>query len=139
MYFSMVYVFIQVGERGINLSGGQKQRLALARALYADKDIYLMDDPLSAVDIHVGRHIFTECLIKGLKDKPNKTILFVTHQLQVMRDYMQLNLVLILIYRSHIVIIGSLSLHLISLLQDFFSILLKPITQTSFIEPITSA
>lgn len=72
----------EVGERGINLSGGQKQRLALARALYADKDIYLMDDPLSAVDIHVGRHIFTECLIKGLKDKPNKTILFVTHQLQ---------------------------------------------------------
>ncbi|XP_056005289.1 ATP-binding cassette sub-family C member 5-like [Ostrea edulis] len=69
----------EIGERGINLSGGQKQRLALARALYADKDIYLMDDPLSAVDIHVGRHIFTECLIKGLK---KKTVLFVTHQLQ---------------------------------------------------------
>ena len=66
------------------MSGGQKQRLALARALYADKDIYLMDDPLSAVDIHVGRHIFTECLINSLKNKPNKTILFVTHQLQVM-------------------------------------------------------
>nr|XP_022286886.1 multidrug resistance-associated protein 5-like isoform X2 [Crassostrea virginica] len=72
----------EIGERGINMSGGQKQRLALARALYADKDIYLMDDPLSAVDIHVGRHIFTECLINSLKNKPNKTILFVTHQLQ---------------------------------------------------------
>ncbi|XP_061171411.1 ATP-binding cassette sub-family C member 5-like [Saccostrea echinata] len=69
----------EIGERGINMSGGQKQRLSLARALYADKDIYLMDDPLSAVDIHVGRHIFTECLLKALK---NKTVLFVTHQLQ---------------------------------------------------------
>ena len=72
--------FVKIGERGINLSGGQKQRLSLARAMYADRDIYLLDDPLSAVDIHIGRHIFTECLMKGLK---GKSILFVTHQLQV--------------------------------------------------------
>lgn len=52
----------------------------MARALYADKDVYLLDDPLSAVDIHVGRHIFTEYLTKALK---GKTVLFVTHQLQV--------------------------------------------------------
>jgi ABC-type bacteriocin/lantibiotic exporter with double-glycine peptidase domain len=62
------------------LSGGQKQRISLARALYADKDVYLLDDPLSAVDIHVGRHIFTEYLTKALK---GKTVVFVTHQLQV--------------------------------------------------------
>uniref|UniRef100_A0A1I8FM76 ABC transporter domain-containing protein n=1 Tax=Macrostomum lignano TaxID=282301 RepID=A0A1I8FM76_9PLAT len=48
----------EIGEKGITLSGGQKARVSLARACYADKDIYLLDDPLSAVDVHVGKHIF---------------------------------------------------------------------------------
>jgi len=48
----------EIGENGINLSGGQKQRVSLARAAFADADIYLLDDPLSAVDSHVGKHIF---------------------------------------------------------------------------------
>lgn len=46
-----------IGEKGVNLSGGQKARIALARAIYSDKDIYLLDDPISAVDIHVGKFI----------------------------------------------------------------------------------
>lgn len=48
----------EIGEKGINLSGGQKQRISLARAVYANAEIYLLDDPLSAVDSHVGKHIF---------------------------------------------------------------------------------
>ena len=50
----------EIGEKGINLSGGQKLRVSLARAVYADADLYLLDDPLSAVDAHVGKHIFEE-------------------------------------------------------------------------------
>ncbi|XP_075225132.1 ATP-binding cassette sub-family C member 5-like isoform X2 [Lycorma delicatula] len=69
----------EIGERGINISGGQKQRVSLARALYADRDIYFLDDPLSAVDANVGAHIFNEYILKALKDK---TVIFVTHQIQ---------------------------------------------------------
>ncbi|XP_044283996.1 ATP-binding cassette sub-family C member 12 [Varanus komodoensis] len=69
----------EVGERGINLSGGQKQRISLARAVYANRDIYLLDDPLSAVDAHVGKRIFEDCIKEALREK---TRLLVTHQLQ---------------------------------------------------------
>uniref|UniRef100_A0A8C9VJK5 ATP binding cassette subfamily C member 12 n=1 Tax=Scleropages formosus TaxID=113540 RepID=A0A8C9VJK5_SCLFO len=69
----------EIGERGLNLSGGQKQRISLARAVYSNKDIYLLDDPLSAVDAHVGKHIFEYCIKKELK---GKSIVLVTHQLQ---------------------------------------------------------
>uniref|UniRef100_A0AAQ5YG79 ATP-binding cassette, sub-family C (CFTR/MRP), member 12 n=1 Tax=Amphiprion ocellaris TaxID=80972 RepID=A0AAQ5YG79_AMPOC len=69
----------EIGERGLNLSGGQKQRISLARAVYSDKDIFLLDDPLSAVDAHVGKHIFEECVKKELQ---GKSIILVTHQLQ---------------------------------------------------------
>lgn len=68
-----------VGERGISLSGGQKARINLARALYADADIYLLDDPLSAVDASVAKHIFEQCIKGYLK---SKTVILVTHQLQ---------------------------------------------------------
>ncbi|KAJ3255913.1 hypothetical protein HK103_005829 [Boothiomyces macroporosus] len=68
----------QIGERGINLSGGQKQRINIARLVYFDPDIVLLDDPLSAVDSHVGRYLFEECLQNALK---KKTRILVTHQL----------------------------------------------------------
>lgn len=68
----------EIGEKGINLSGGQKQRVSLARAVYNDADIYLLDDPLSAVDAHVGKHIF-ENVIGPMGVLANKTRLLVTH------------------------------------------------------------
>ncbi|XP_056008623.1 multidrug resistance-associated protein 1-like isoform X2 [Ostrea edulis] len=71
----------EIGEKGINLSGGQKQRVSLARAVYSDRDVYLLDDPLSAVDSHVGSHIFNEVIGPSglLKDK---TCILVTHGIQ---------------------------------------------------------
>lgn len=61
------------------MSGGQKQRISLARAVYSNRDTVLLDDPLSAVDAHVGKHIFEECIKKELK---GKSVILVTHQLQ---------------------------------------------------------
>ncbi|GAA0139823.1 ATP-binding cassette [Lithospermum erythrorhizon] len=69
----------EIGERGINMSGGQKQRIQIARAVYQDADIYLLDDPFSAVDAHTGTQLFQECLMGILKEK---TILYVTHQVE---------------------------------------------------------
>ncbi|XP_049853049.1 ATP-binding cassette sub-family C member 4-like [Schistocerca gregaria] len=68
-----------VGEKGITLSGGQRARVSLARAVYREADIYLLDDPLSAVDTHVGKHLFDECIASYLG---GKTRILVTHQLQ---------------------------------------------------------
>uniref|UniRef100_A0A8C8VR12 Multidrug resistance-associated protein 1 n=1 Tax=Pelusios castaneus TaxID=367368 RepID=A0A8C8VR12_9SAUR len=68
----------EIGEKGVNLSGGQKQRVSLARAVYCDTDVYLFDDPLSAVDAHVGKHIFDKVIgPKGILK--NKTRVLVTH------------------------------------------------------------
>ncbi|KAB5521203.1 hypothetical protein DKX38_025522 [Salix brachista] len=68
-----------IGERGINLSGGQKQRIQIARALYQEADIYLFDDPFSAVDAHTGSHLFKEALLGLLC---SKTVIYVTHQVE---------------------------------------------------------
>ncbi|KAF3341336.1 ABC transporter C family member 3 [Carex littledalei] len=68
-----------IGERGINLSGGQRQRIQIARALYHDADIFLFDDPFSAVDAHTGSHLFKECLLRLLA---SKTVIYVTHQVE---------------------------------------------------------
>jgi ABC-type bacteriocin/lantibiotic exporter with double-glycine peptidase domain len=71
----------EIGERGINLSGGQKQRVNVARAVYFDADIVLLDDPLSAVDAHVGKYLFKNCIMGALQ---GKTRVLVTHQLHVL-------------------------------------------------------
>ncbi|XP_065431849.1 multidrug resistance-associated protein 1-like isoform X4 [Chrysemys picta bellii] len=70
----------EIGERGVNISVGQKQRVSLARAVYSNADLYLLDDPLSAVDVHVGKHLF-EKLIGPSGLLKNKTRILVTHNL----------------------------------------------------------
>ena len=73
----------EIGQRGVTLSGGQKARVGLARAVYSDADIYLLDDPLSAVDTKVGRHLYESCILKYLSGRIR---LLVTHQLQYLKD-----------------------------------------------------
>uniref|UniRef100_A0A669BKR5 Multidrug resistance-associated protein 4 n=1 Tax=Oreochromis niloticus TaxID=8128 RepID=A0A669BKR5_ORENI len=81
-----------VGDRGANLSGGQKARVSLARSVYQDADIYLLDDPLSAVDAEVGRHLFEECICGLLRKKPR---ILVTHQLQYLKAADQIPLAMV--------------------------------------------
>eukprot|EP01133_Synstelium_polycarpum_P011581 gene11581-13516_t len=69
----------EIGERGVNVSGGQKQRISLARCLYGNADAFIMDEPLSAVDAEVGKHLFDKC-IQGMM--AGRTRILVTHQLQ---------------------------------------------------------
>lgn len=75
--------FTQIGERGINMSGGQKQRVSIARAVYSDSDIYLIDDALSALDTEVGTKIMKNVFEKKLKDK---TRVLVTHKLDLLES-----------------------------------------------------
>ncbi|XP_070655987.1 ATP-binding cassette sub-family C member 4-like isoform X1 [Bos indicus] len=77
----------EIGDRGTPLSEGQKARVSLARAVYQDADIYLLDDPLSAVDAGVSRHLFEQCVCQALKDK---ITILVTHQLQHLKDASQI-------------------------------------------------
>jgi ATP-binding cassette subfamily C (CFTR/MRP) protein 1 len=70
---------IEIGEKGINLSGGQKSRVSIARALYSDADIIILDDPISALDAHVAEKIVKRCIVKYLS---NKTRILVTHAFQ---------------------------------------------------------
>uniref|UniRef100_A0A8C2CME4 ATP-binding cassette sub-family C member 5 n=1 Tax=Cyprinus carpio TaxID=7962 RepID=A0A8C2CME4_CYPCA len=73
----------EIGERGANLSGGQRQRVSLARALYSERPVLLLDDPLSAVATRVGSHIFHSAIRRAAK---SRTVIFVTHQLQFLPE-----------------------------------------------------
>ncbi|XP_030470126.2 ABC transporter C family member 10-like [Syzygium oleosum] len=90
----------QIGERGVNLSGGQKQRIQLARALYQDADVYLLDDPFSAVDAHTATSLFNEYVVEALS---RKTVLLVTHQV----DFLPAFNSILLISSGQIVSTGS--------------------------------
>ena len=73
----------EIGQRGVILSGGQRARVSLARAIYSDADIYLLDDPLSAVDARVGKHLFDRCIKEFLDGRMR---ILVTHQLQFLKE-----------------------------------------------------
>ncbi|KAL5259680.1 hypothetical protein ACHWQZ_G009951 [Mnemiopsis leidyi] len=75
----------EIGERGINLSGGQRQRVSVARALYAQSDLVILDDPLSALDAHVGSKLF-EKGIKKFLGEANRTVVLITHHLQYLKN-----------------------------------------------------
>ncbi|XP_038066967.1 ATP-binding cassette sub-family C member 8-like [Patiria miniata] len=72
----------EIGEKGINLSGGQKQRVSVARAMYSENDVVILDDPLSALDIHVGGHLFKKGIEGFLMKKSKRTVVLVTHQIK---------------------------------------------------------
>ncbi|XP_077995245.1 ATP-binding cassette sub-family C member 9-like [Glandiceps talaboti] len=74
----------EIGEKGINLSGGQKQRVSVGRSIYYNSDIVILDDPLSALDVHVGQQLFHEGIMELLIEK-KRTVLLVTHQLQYLQ------------------------------------------------------
>ena len=77
------YDLTEIGQRGVILSGGQRARVSLARAIYSDADIYLLDDPLSAVDAKVGKHLFERCIKEFLDGRIR---ILVTHQLQFLKQ-----------------------------------------------------
>ncbi|KAL7641498.1 UNVERIFIED_CONTAM: hypothetical protein RMT77_007369 [Armadillidium vulgare] len=116
----------EIGEKGINLSGGQKQRVNLARAVYSDSEIYLLDDPLSAVDSHVGKHIFEHVIgPKGiLKDK---TRILVTHGLGYLKNMDEI----IVLKDGEIVERGTLTF-LINQKGDFQDFLMQYLNQNEF-------
>lgn len=106
----------EIGERGVNLSGGQKQRISIARALYSDADIYLFDDPLSALDAHVGKEVFNN-VIKKLRDD-GKTVIIVMNQLQMLPEVDNI----VVISRGRIVECGTYS-SLLSGGQEFTALM----------------
>lgn len=90
----------EIGEKGINLSGGQKARISLARAVYQNSDILLMDDPISALDVHVRKEIFNE-VISGICQK--KTRVLVTHAV----DYLHLSDKIVVMKEGRITAVGT--------------------------------
>ncbi|KAL6218068.1 hypothetical protein ACLB2K_011285 [Fragaria x ananassa] len=81
----------EIGERGVNISGGQKQRVSMARAVYSNSDVYIFDDPLSAIDAHVARQVFNRCIMEELQ---GKTRVLVTNQLHFLPQVDEIILVL---------------------------------------------
>ncbi|CAL2281218.1 unnamed protein product [Prunus armeniaca] len=121
---------ILFGEHGINLSGGQKQRIQLARAVYQNCDIYLLDDVFSAVDAHTGSEIFKECVRGVLK---NKTVLVVTHQV----DFLH-NVDLILVMRDGMIVQAGKSNDLLNSGLDFKQLVAAHETSMELVEMSTT-
>ena len=107
----------EIGQRGVILSGGQRARVSLARAIYSDADIYLLDDPLSAVDAKVGKHMFDRCIKEFLAQRVR---ILVTHQLQVLKHTDNI----VMLQNGSIVFQGNYQ-HMEKEQQSHFSILTK--------------
>ncbi|KAK9139349.1 hypothetical protein Scep_009030 [Stephania cephalantha] len=116
----------EIGERGINISGGQKQRIQLARAVYQDCDIYLLDDVFSAVDAHTGSDIFKECVRGALR---NKTVLLVTHQV----DFLH-NVDLIMVMRDGMIVQSGKYDELLESGMDFGDLVAAHATSMELVE-----
>ncbi|KAI9112741.1 hypothetical protein K1719_016244 [Acacia pycnantha] len=116
----------EIGERGINLSGGQKQRIQLARAVYQDCDIYLLDDVFSAVDAHTGSAIFKECVRGALK---GKTVILVTHQV----DFLH-NVDLIMVMRDGMIVESGRYNDLVNSGMDFGDLVAAHETSMELVE-----
>jgi len=76
----------EIGERGVTVSGGQKARISLARALYGKPSLLLLDDPLSAVDVHVAQHLVAHALLKVARHKLGSAVVLASHQLQFVNE-----------------------------------------------------
>ncbi|KAJ1795760.1 hypothetical protein LPJ59_004163, partial [Coemansia sp. RSA 2399] len=94
----------EIGERGITLSGGQKQRVSLARAVYSSRRILLIDDCLSAVDSHTGKHILMECLLNKSRLMSGRTCVLVTHHLSMCLPFAKY---LLIMHEGRIALQGS--------------------------------
>ncbi|CAH2063058.1 unnamed protein product [Thlaspi arvense] len=116
----------EIGERGINLSGGQKQRIQLARAVYQEADVYLLDDVFSAVDAHTGSDIFKKCVRGALK---GKTVLLVTHQV----DFLH-NVDCILVMRDGMIVQSGKYDELVSCGLDFGALVAAHETSMELVE-----
>ncbi|CAF4354696.1 unnamed protein product [Rotaria socialis] len=118
-----------VGDQGVMLSGGQKARVNMARALYRNADIYLLDDPLSAVDAKVSKHLFEKSIKNYLRDK---ICILVTHQIQFLHDATKI----IVLDNGEMVQMGTYEELLVS--SPLFSQLLEDINQHKQEEPVVS-
>ncbi|CAF1664496.1 unnamed protein product [Rotaria magnacalcarata] len=118
-----------VGDQGVMLSGGQKARVNMARALYRNADIYLLDDPLSAVDAKVSKHLFEKSIKNYLRDK---ICILVTHQIQFLQDATKI----IVLDNGEMVQMGTYEELLVS--SPSFSQLLEDINQHKQEEPVVS-
>lgn len=105
-----------VGEAGSSLSGGQRARVNLARAVYKRADLYLFDDPLSAVDARVAKHLFHKCIEKYLD---GKTRILVTHQLQFVK---QADIIVVLDKVGSYILENSKMEHLLNKILEFCKI-----------------
>lgn len=112
----------EIGEKGITLSGGQKARVSFARTIYCESDLYLLDDPLSAVDAHVGEHIFHKGIKQALK---GKTIILVTHQVHFL-DMCDL----VLVFKDGIIISQGSPQEIKNNGLDLENIISKPIDES---------